>query len=168
MAVINGAVVLYHSQNETLEITGNSRHRKRYHLPPLSPQSDRSHLQIWARPYLKLLRSFVQVWTNDHWEDRNRLVAGFEAHYANVREAAKARGRPVLEFRVQEGWEPLCKFLNKEQPDMPFPRVNEGDWIAQYHVIIFWFRLVKSLREVLIPVILGLVAVLAAWWSYQS
>ncbi|KAL4880596.1 NAD dependent epimerase/dehydratase [Aspergillus karnatakaensis] len=101
---------------------------------------------IWARPYLKLLRSFLQVWTNDRWEDRDRLVAGFEAHYTHVRLAAKARRRPVLEFRVQEGWGPLCKFLNKKQPDEAFPRVNEGDWIAQYHVIVFWFRLVKSLR----------------------
>jgi len=25
---------------------------------------------------------------------------------------------------VQEGWEPLCRFLRTDLPDEPFPRVN--------------------------------------------
>lgn len=32
----------------------------------------------------------------------------------------------LLEFRVEEGWEPLCKFLGKPIPNKPFPRVNES------------------------------------------
>jgi hypothetical protein len=31
----------------------------------------------------------------------------------------------LLVFRVEEGWEPLCKFLGKPVPSHPFPRVNE-------------------------------------------
>lgn len=33
----------------------------------------------------------------------------------------------LLEWNVQEGWEPLCKFLDKEVPDEPFPHVNTKD-----------------------------------------
>ena len=30
----------------------------------------------------------------------------------------------LLEWSVEGGWEPLCKFLGKEVPDEPFPRTN--------------------------------------------
>lgn len=30
----------------------------------------------------------------------------------------------LLVFNVKQGWEPLCKFLNKKVPDFPFPNVN--------------------------------------------
>lgn len=33
----------------------------------------------------------------------------------------------LLEWTVQEGWEPLCNFLEKEVPDEPFPHVNTKD-----------------------------------------
>ncbi|KAJ4292788.1 hypothetical protein N0V90_009451 [Kalmusia sp. IMI 367209] len=29
-------------------------------------------------------------------------------------------------FNVKEGWEPLCKALGKEVPDVPFPNINDG------------------------------------------
>eukprot|EP01084_Bolivina_argentea_P180558 311959_1 len=31
----------------------------------------------------------------------------------------------LLVFHPGDGWEPLCKFLNVDVPDIPFPRVNE-------------------------------------------
>jgi hypothetical protein len=33
----------------------------------------------------------------------------------------------LLEWTVQEGWKPLCSFLEKEVPDEPFPHVNTRD-----------------------------------------
>lgn len=30
----------------------------------------------------------------------------------------------LLEFRVQEGWDPLCKFLGQPVPSQPFPMTN--------------------------------------------
>ena len=32
----------------------------------------------------------------------------------------------LLVFNVKEGWEPLCKFLGKDVPEVPFPNVNES------------------------------------------
>ncbi|KAK7419644.1 hypothetical protein QQX98_003235 [Neonectria punicea] len=32
----------------------------------------------------------------------------------------------LLEWTVEDGWEPLCKFLDKPVPDEPFPRVNSA------------------------------------------
>lgn len=32
----------------------------------------------------------------------------------------------LLEYKLGSGWEPLCKFLGKPVPDVPFPHVNES------------------------------------------
>ncbi|PIG90071.1 NAD dependent epimerase/dehydratase [Aspergillus arachidicola] len=94
-----------------------------------------------------------------------RLPTGFEAHYDQVHAAARARERKVLEFKVQDGWDPLCQFLGKETSDEPFPHVNEGDFIARFRVIIIWVRVVGLAKMGLVwasPV----VAVGAAWWYF--
>ena len=31
----------------------------------------------------------------------------------------------LLDFRVEEGWPPLCAFLGVPVPDVPFPRIND-------------------------------------------
>lgn len=38
----------------------------------------------------------------------------------------------LLKFSVQEGWGPLCKFLDVPIPDVPFPRANSSDKFAYY------------------------------------
>jgi len=35
----------------------------------------------------------------------------------------------LLEYNVKQGWEPLCKFLEVDVPDAPFPMLNEGSSI---------------------------------------
>jgi len=38
----------------------------------------------------------------------------------------------LLLFQLGEGWAPLCKFLNKPVPDVPFPHMNRmGSIIAE-------------------------------------
>lgn len=36
----------------------------------------------------------------------------------------------LLEWDISDGWEPLCKFLGKPVPDVPFPHANAatGGW----------------------------------------
>lgn len=44
----------------------------------------------------------------------------------------------LLDFRVQEGWEPLCAFLGVPVPDVPFPRVNDTDTLKKaFRGIVF-------------------------------
>lgn len=31
----------------------------------------------------------------------------------------------LLEYQLGSGWEPLCEFLGKPVPDVPFPHLNE-------------------------------------------
>lgn len=50
----------------------------------------------------------------------------FESHNEMVKRVAGEQGR-LLEFRVEEGWGPLCEFLGKEIPDsIKFPRGNDA------------------------------------------
>lgn len=57
--------------------------------------------------------------------EREHCLRVFEEHNARVRRTVPADR--LLVYRVQEGWEPLCRFLGVEVPDEPFPRVNVGD-----------------------------------------
>lgn len=41
----------------------------------------------------------------------------------------------LLEFDVKQGWEPLCEFLGKPIPDVPFPSENLG--ISRLEEILF-------------------------------
>ncbi|ORY82358.1 P-loop containing nucleoside triphosphate hydrolase protein [Leucosporidium creatinivorum] len=50
-----------------------------------------------------------------------------------VAEAKKAIPKErLLVYQVQEGWEPLCKFLNVPIPSVAFPRVNDKDEIGRF------------------------------------
>ncbi|RMJ18529.1 hypothetical protein BHE90_000451 [Fusarium euwallaceae] len=49
----------------------------------------------------------------------------YNGYYDMVRAEAKKRGKEVLEFKAEDGYEPLCKFLGKDVPEEPFPRLNE-------------------------------------------
>ena len=63
--------------------------------------------------------------------------AAYEAHYASVR--ATVPKERLLELRLSDGWGPLCEFLGKEVPDVPFPHCNEaktfdnalGAWVGK-------------------------------------
>jgi hypothetical protein len=57
--------------------------------------------------------------------DKAHCLRVFENHYERVRRTVPAER--LLVYRVQEGWEPLCRFLDVDVPDEPFPRVNVGD-----------------------------------------
>ncbi|KAF7375515.1 Efflux pump antibiotic resistance protein [Mycena sanguinolenta] len=51
-----------------------------------------------------------------------RAKEKYDAYYAEVRMLAAGR---MLEYRMGDGWEPLCAFLGVDVPDVPFPRVND-------------------------------------------
>jgi Sulfotransferase domain len=55
--------------------------------------------------------------------DRQRAIARYEQHIEEVRAAVPADR--LLVFSVDQGWEPLCRFLGVPIPAEPFPNVNE-------------------------------------------
>lgn len=56
-------------------------------------------------------------------EIRRKARERYHRHYAEVRTAAP-EGR-LLEYRLEDGWGPLCGFLGKPVPEVPFPHANK-------------------------------------------
>ncbi len=58
------------------------------------------------------------------FEDKPYVIGVFERHNEEV----KRRVPPdkLLVYEVKEGWGPLCEFLGVEEPDKPFPRLNDA------------------------------------------
>ncbi|EUC33584.1 hypothetical protein COCCADRAFT_95630 [Bipolaris zeicola 26-R-13] len=69
----------------------------------------------------KIMLGFYGV-RNVH-EMRRVAKDRYKQHYAEIR-AAVPKER-LLEFRLEDGWEPLCEFLDKEVPKVPFPTKNK-------------------------------------------
>jgi hypothetical protein len=75
--------------------------------------------------------------------DRARCIEVFERHNREVQEHVPADR--LLVFRVQDGWEPLCRFLGREvPPGIPFPHLNEGketlEALARERLFGRWIR----------------------------
>jgi hypothetical protein len=73
---------------------------------------------------MEMIDSTVLEGTFDgHLADREYALRVFEEHTEEVRRVVPAGN--LLEFEVQQGWEPLCDFLGRSVPERPFPRLND-------------------------------------------
>ena len=63
----------------------------------------------------------------------------FKEHNDMVRTLALEQRKEFLEFQLGDGWEPLCKFLGKDVPDMDFPHVNDTQsWRRSFRLEWSW------------------------------
>ena len=59
------------------------------------------------------------------FEDKPYALSVFERHNQEVQVYVPADR--LLVWEVTEGWEPLCRFLDVQEPDTPFPRLNDAE-----------------------------------------
>lgn len=112
----------------------------------------------WIGPVSVLLRLVIGVPIDRAWKntymgfyrvssmrevDEATVRKGYDAFYAEVRALVPEERR--LEFKLKDGWEPLCEFLDKPVPDMPFPRVNSREEHEVTAKKMMWRALAKSL-----------------------
>ena len=71
-----------------------------------------------------LLLNYFRAENTKQMARNSRAV--YTEHYASIRAKAEAEGRPVLDMELDEGWEPLCKFLGNEVLAQESPRGNEA------------------------------------------
>jgi len=91
--------------------------------------------KMWQFKVLELFtpfgRKFGQmtnrlIWQRSHqntMEDPDKALALYQQHVEEIKQKVPADS--LLVFSVDQGWEPLCRFLGKDVPDTPFPRVND-------------------------------------------
>ncbi|KAJ5699840.1 hypothetical protein N7536_002853 [Penicillium majusculum] len=73
----------------------------------------------------------------------------------------------LLEWSVEDGWEPLCKFLDKPVPDEPFPRTNTPGSYTERADELVKMRLVQCLRNFTITAVTlgGITTAVVMWWQ---
>ncbi|KAI0145049.1 hypothetical protein GGR57DRAFT_517703 [Xylariaceae sp. FL1272] len=95
---------------------------------------------------------------------RARLV--YDSYFERVRSVVPKEN--LLEYRLGDGWAPLCSFLGKEVPqDVAFPRVNDR---AENQDGGFW-RLVTAFSMIgrkVLPFFAGVTAIGTAVWYYGT
>tara|TARA_Y100000294_G_C8503739_1_gene315904 strand:+ start:17 stop:538 length:522 start_codon:yes stop_codon:yes gene_type:complete len=62
--------------------------------------------------------------------DRDHTISLYEAHNAAVR--ATVPPERLLIHNLGDGWEPLCAFLGKPVPDVPYPSSNVGEEFLEF------------------------------------
>jgi len=84
---------------------------------------------IWFRRLFNTLSTeefMRKVITRDSFHNDYRkesVIKDFNDHNAAV--IAECPKEKLLVYEVGQGWEPLCEFLGKPIPDVPFPNVND-------------------------------------------
>eukprot|EP00951_Prasinocladus_malaysianus_P037058 scaffold395020_cov32-Prasinocladus_malaysianus.AAC.2 len=76
-----------------------------------------------------------------------------EYNEAVIRECPKDR---LLVFKATDGWEPLCKFLGKPVPDVPYPHVNDTEQFQGY------IKPIKRVGRIIMTVPVALIATAVA------
>lgn len=113
----------------------------------------------WTRMFYKLWKVFAKGDFARHGKD------AFHEHYQRVRELVPPDR--LLEYRVSEGWEPLCRFLDLEIPDRPFPAGNEQESFRQVFRVLDRKRALAVLRKTF-PWLLGFaiaaLSILMTFW----
>ena len=109
------------------------------------------------------------IWWQDvyHFSD---LGKEFMPLYLNKIRTAVAAER-ILEFKVQDGWTPLCKFLNKDIPTEDFPHrkkfeeLSAGRNVLRRQALATWF---KWFKEVAITIVILVIVYLVCWRGLVS
>lgn len=78
-----------------------------------------------AGPMGPLNRHFTRGIPEELLGDRATMTAHFRRWNQSVIDGVPAAR--LLVFAVQDGWEPLCRFLGVPVPDVAYPRVNSRD-----------------------------------------
>ncbi|ROW05348.1 hypothetical protein VSDG_00525 [Cytospora chrysosperma] len=76
------------------------------------------------RAMMRMMKATDKVFL-ERWGLTFRDREIYEQHNNWVRAEARKRGRKVLEFQAEDGWEPICDLLGKQVPATPYPRVND-------------------------------------------
>ena len=64
------------------------------------------------------------------FKDKTYAIHKFNSHIEEVKQIVPKD--QLLIFEARNGWEPLCEFLNKPIPEIPYPSTNKSqnfhDW----------------------------------------
>ncbi|KAL8725302.1 MAG: hypothetical protein Q9166_007451 [cf. Caloplaca sp. 2 TL-2023] len=115
---------------------------------------------------ITFLVSAFTVFCNNEFINSSKMQERFEDHESFVKAIAKEQGRELLVHESKDGWDPLCKFLEKERPKGEYPRVNDSESFVLYFATM---RREAMWRAFGIVASVGIVAAVGVviWMRYQ-
>jgi len=79
--------------------------------------------RLFGPPMKKLLEVLWEEHLQGKFQNKQEMKKLYYDHIENVKKSVPEN--KLLIFNVKQGWEPLCKFLDKPVPNTPFPHVND-------------------------------------------
>ncbi len=118
-----------------------------------------------AGPYWKTLNYIFDIWTGGNKNDRDKLRQTYRNHYKHVLQVVPQN--QLLEYKPQQGWEPLCTFLGRPVPkEEPYPCINQPDNIIKMHTVVWQKTSVLAVQKIA-PSVAALAVVAAAMLYYE-
>jgi len=74
------------------------------------------------QPWMAAVRRMLHDRFSDDFENKDAMIAAYEAHNAAVR--AEVPAERLIDWTPSDGWGPICAALGKPVPDEPFPVTN--------------------------------------------
>ncbi|KAH7024572.1 P-loop containing nucleoside triphosphate hydrolase protein [Microdochium trichocladiopsis] len=125
-------------------------------------------IDLWfLGPVARVHHSWIRGWFGARTleEMRSGARGHYRDYYAMVRRVTPPER--LLEYELGSGWEPLCEFLGKPVPDVPFPKVNESAVMEGKFTSI----LARARRSIAynfgVYVLPAAVAAGGTWWYYR-
>ncbi|KAK7954416.1 hypothetical protein PG988_015110 [Apiospora saccharicola] len=112
-------------------------------------------------PYLDWVNMFLRYWTNGDWQNREKLIQAMLDHNDHIRKIVPKDN--LLEWNPSDGWQPLCNFLGKPVPNVPFPHINKGAEDAPRHKKLAMQRIAILITRSLIRPILFVSLAASVW-----
>lgn len=120
-------------------------------------------------------RNMLLGWAGarDEKELRANLRDAWERHHAEIRAACAAEPGRLLNYKLGEGWEPLCEFLGREVPRdekgevLPFPHANEAAALRG-KILEQQVTMLKKLATKVFPWVSSVAVVGAGWWLVKN
>lgn len=124
----------------------------------------------FSGPVIDLVRSQMAImcgWPQNDFSRTGHSAKWFEKTQNNIKELGKGR---LLEWRVEEdGWEPLCEFLDKPVPKgTSFPALKEDDddkSIVRFQKFMWWIGITRVTTKFAL-VFIGLPSLV--WFTWTS
>ena len=112
----------------------------------------------------KVKKGFYRAGNTKELQQNAKMI--YQEHYELVRRVCPKER--LLEFDLKEGWDPLCAFLGKEKPEVPFPRLNERGSLAERSKEFQKASMLNVLRNLGLIVASVGVALFAAGWARRQ
>lgn len=108
----------------------------------------------------------MSIWTRGDMQNRHKLRQYYLDHYAHIRQVVPKD--KILEFKPKDGFEKLCRFLDKPVPEKgEYPHINQPDNIIKLHNGLWWYLLGHALLKIGKYSVPFVVAAYSIWYYWS-